>query len=101
MGLTHISVAFQCKRYAAKAVGRDAIDAFRGATSGYHEQGYFFTTSRFTSEAIEAQRRPGAAPIALFDGEKIVNIMLDKAFGVAFRVLRIAELALDSALEQG
>lgn len=101
IGLTHVSVAFQCKRYTAKPVGREAIDAFRGAISGRHEQGYFFATSRFTAEALEEQRRPGAAPIALFDGEKIVDIMLDKAFGVAFREIRVAELALDTVLEQG
>ena len=99
IGLTHVSVAFQCKRYTNKAVGRDAIDAFRGATQGIHEQGYFFTTSRFTSEAIANQRRQGGTPLALFDGEKIVDIMLDKGFGVAFRELRIPELALDTILE--
>lgn len=101
IGLTHVSVAFQCKRYTDKPVGRDAIDAFRGAASGLHEQGYFFATSRFTAEAVECQRRPGAVPIALFDGEKIVDIMFTKGFGVAFRELRIPELALDTVLEQG
>lgn len=101
VGLTHVSVAFQCKRYTDKPVGREAIDAFRGATSGLHEQGYFFATSRFTAEAVECQRRPGAVPIALFDGEKIVDIMFAKGFGVAFRELRIPELALDTVLEQG
>jgi restriction system protein len=84
IGLTSISVAFQCKRYSSKSVGREAIDAFRGATSGLHEQGFFFTTSRFTLEAIEVQRRPGAVPIALFDGEKIVDIMFEKSFGISF-----------------
>ena len=40
IGLTTVSVAFQCKRYRqGKAVGREAVDAFRGATSGLHEQG--------------------------------------------------------------
>lgn len=99
IGLTHVSVAFQCKRYTDKAVGREAIDAFRGAASGLHEQGYFFATSRFTADAVECQRRPGAVPIALFDGEKIVDIMFAKRFGVAFRELQIPELALDTVLE--
>jgi restriction system protein len=91
IGLTHVS---------DKAVGREAIDAFRGAASGLHEQGYFFATSRFTAEAVECQRRPGAVPIALFDGEKIVDIRFAKGFGVAFRELQIPELALDTVLEQ-
>lgn len=40
-------------------------------------------------------------PIALLDGEKIVDIMFTKGFGVSFRELRIPELALDTVLEQG
>jgi restriction system protein len=99
VGLSSISAAFQCKRYTNKAVGRDAVDAFRGAVSGLHEQGYFFTTSRFTDEAIQVQRRPGAVPIVLFDGVNIIKIMFDKSLGVSFRNLKIAELALDEVLE--
>ena len=99
IGLTSINVAFQCKRYLNKPVGREAIDTFRGATSELHEQGFFFTTSRFTVDAIEAQRRPGAMSIALFDGVRIVDIMFKKGFGISFRELKIAELALDEILE--
>lgn len=101
IGLTTVSVAFQCKRYRDKAVGPDAVEAFRGRTSGRHEQGYYFTTSRYTREAIEAQRRPGAVPIVLFDGERIVDIMFAKEFGVGFRLLRVPELNIDVALEEG
>jgi restriction system protein len=100
VGLTHVNAAFQCKRYTNKPIGREAIDSFRGAAQGIYEQGYFFTTSRFTSEAIAVQRRQGGIPIALFDGAKIVEIMLARGFGVEFRELRIAELALDTILEQ-
>jgi len=101
VGLTSVSVAFQCKRWLDKPVGRDRVDAFRGATSGLHEQGYIFTTSRFTPEAIDAQRRPGAVPIALFDGERIIEIMFDRQFGVGFRDLRVPELNIDVVLEEG
>lgn len=100
IGLSSVSVAFQCKRYADKAVGREAVDSFRGAISGLHEQGYMFATSRFTMEAVNAQRRAGAVPVVLFDGPKIVDIMFDRSFGVAFRELRIPELALDTILEE-
>ncbi|RVU18494.1 restriction endonuclease [Methylobacterium oryzihabitans] len=100
IGLTTVSVAFQCKRYRDKPIGPDAVESFRGRTSGRHEQGYYFTTSRFTREAIDAQRRPGAVPIVLFDGERIVDIMFEKAFGVGFRNLRIPELNIDLVLEE-
>ena len=101
LGLSTIAVAFQCKRYLNKPIGREAIDAFRGAISGLYEQGYFFTTSRFTVEAVEVQRRPGAVPIVLFDGDNIVRIMFEKAFGISFRDLKLAELSLDEILEEG
>lgn len=100
LGLSSVSVAFQCKRYLNKPIGREMIDAFRGAISGIHEQGYFFTTSRFTAEAIDVQRRPGAVPIVLFDGDIIVSIMFEKSFGVSFSNLQIAELALDEILDK-
>lgn len=100
IGLTTISVAFQCKRYRDKAVGPDGVESFRGRTSGRHEQGYYFTTSRFTREAIDAQRRPGAVPIVLFDGERIVDIMFEKGFGVGFQDLRVPELNIDTVLEE-
>lgn len=73
---------------------------FCGAISGLCEQGYVFATSRFTTEAINAQRRPDAVPVVLFDGPKIVDVMFDRGFGVAFRELRIPELALDTILEE-
>lgn len=101
VGLTDINVAFQCKRYSQKSVGRVEIDAFRGAIAGLFEQGYVFTTSRFTSEAVHAQRRAGAVPLALFDCDKIIDIMLERGFGISFREYRIPELALDEALEEG
>jgi restriction system protein len=101
VGLTEINVAFQCKRYDRKPVGRVEIDTFRGAIAGLFEQGYVFTTSRFTSEAVQAQRRAGTVPLALFDCGKIVDIMLERGFGISFREYRLPELALDEVLEEG
>lgn len=46
IGLAHMSVAFQCKRWNVGSVGRKEIDAFRGAIQGEYEQGIFFTHRR-------------------------------------------------------
>ena len=55
VGVAHLNVAFQCKRYTRGTVQRPEIDSFRGAIQGDYEQGLFFTTSRFSQGAIEAR----------------------------------------------
>ena len=37
IGIAHMSVAFQCKRWNVGSVGRKEIDAFRGAIQGEYE----------------------------------------------------------------
>jgi restriction system protein len=91
VGVTTINVAFQCKRW-QKSVQRPEVDKFRGAIQGEFEQGIFFTTSDFTDGAKAVSLRKGAVPIILLDGESIVDLMLDKQFGVKRRPM---ELYLD------
>jgi len=83
-----MSVAFQCKRWEGK-VPRPEIDKFRGAISGGHEQGIFFTTSDFTKGAKEVSIKKGAVPIILLNGESIVDLMIEKEFGVQRKSLEI------------
>ena len=58
------------------------IDGFRGAIQGSCEQGYFFTTSGFSSGAKDKSFKVGAVPVILIDGEAIVDLMIEKRFGV-------------------
>ena len=82
VGITYLNVAFQCKRWKTTSVGRTEIDKFRGAIQGNYEQGIIFTTSNFSKEALNATRRNGAVPIILIDGATLVDIMIEKKFGV-------------------
>jgi restriction system protein len=91
VGVTTINVAFQCKR-GQKSVQRPEVDKFRGAIQGEFEQGIFFTTSDFTDGAKAVSLKKGAVPIILLDGESIVDLMIDKQFGVKRRPM---ELYLD------
>jgi restriction system protein len=100
VGLDHLNVAFQCKRYTKGAVGRVEIDAFRGAIQGQYEQGIFFTTSSFASGAAEVSFKPGAVPVILIDGDTIVDIMFEKQFGVEVDSMKIYSYALDLALTE-
>jgi restriction system protein len=82
MGLAFLKVAFECKKYEDKCVGRPQVAQFRGDISGDFHQGIFFTTSKFSKEAKEVSFKTGTIPIILIDGQEIVNIMIEKRLGV-------------------
>lgn len=99
VGLAYMDVAFQCKCWTRNSVGRVEVDQFRGATQGEHEQGVFFTTSTFTKDAMDASIKKGAVPVILIDGVGIVDLMVDKRFGVEKDEISIYSNALDLIFE--
>lgn len=99
VGISFLNVAVQCKRWKTSTVGRTEIDKFRGAIQGNYEQGIFITTSKFSKEALNATTKKGAVPIILIDGLMIINIMIEKQFGVEIQNMPIYMNALDIALE--
>lgn len=99
VGITHLNVAFQSKRWKNNSVGRVEIDKFRGAIQGEFEQGIIFTTSKFTKDALSVTRKPGAVPIILIDGESLIDIMIDKKFGIEIEPIAVYINALDNILE--
>lgn len=100
VGITHLNVAFQCKRWKNNSVSRVEIDKFRGAIQGEFEQGIIFTTSKFTKEALGATRKPGAVPIILIDGNALIDIMIEKKFGVETENIPVYINALDNVLNE-
>ena len=100
VGITYFNVAFQCKRWKNTNVGRIEIDKFRGAIQGSYEQGIIFTTAKFSKEALNATRRNGAVPIILIDGDTIVDIMIEKRFGVDSENMPVFVNALDTVLDE-
>jgi restriction system protein len=93
--LAKLAVAFQCKRWEGN-VPRPEVDKFQGAIQGEYEQGLFFTTSDFTKGATEASIKKGAVPVILLNGESIVDLMIEKEFGVQKKPLQIFEDQLDT-----
>lgn len=100
VGITYLNVAFQCKRWKTTNVSRTEIDKFRGAIQGEYEQGIIFTTSGFSKESQSATRKKGAVPIILIDGNTIIDIMIEKKFGVEIENLPVYINALDRALTE-
>ena len=84
VGLATVKAAFQCKRW-QNTVSPKEVQAFRGAIQGQLEQGYFFTTSTFSKAAQTESIKSGAVSVILFDGEQIVEIMIEKGIGVRRR----------------
>ena len=97
IGLARMAVAFQCKRWEGN-VPRPEVDKFRGAIQGEYEQGIFFSTSDFTKGATDASIKKGAVPIVLLSGDSIVDLMIEKEFGVQRRPLQLYEDQLDTLL---
>lgn len=97
MGMGAMKFGFQCKRYDKSLITPIQLREFRGSLDENGlSQGIFFTTSRFSKTAKEAANIPGARPIMLFDGEEIVNLMLQKNFGVSvFRQMPIYDYTLN------
>ena len=95
VGLASLKVAFQSKRWNKNSVGRPDISQFRGDIQGRYEQGYFFTTSTFTSEAQNASFQTGAVPIILVDCELILDLMIEKQLGIEIDNLPLYRNALD------
>lgn len=100
VGLAHLKVAFQCKKWIKGSVGRPDIAGFRGDIQGKYDLGIFFTTSKFTSEAKSCSFQPGAVAVMLIDGAAIVDFMIEKNFGIETEALPLYSLALDMALTE-
>ena len=100
VGITHLNVAVQCKRWNNTSIGRTEIDKFRGAIQGDYEQGILLTTSKFSKEALGATTKNGAVPVILIDGSMIVDIMIEKKFGIDIEDIPIYINALDVVLNE-
>lgn len=94
VGLAHLNVAFQCKRWTRANIQRPEIDRFRGAAQGAYEQGIFFTTTSFSTGAIDASIKQGAIPIVLIDGAAIVDLMIARKLRVESTLMEIPAFAL-------
>ena len=98
VGLAVVKAAFQCKRWRDQ-VGSKEVQAFRGAIQGQFEQGYFFATSTFSKAAQAESIKIGAAPVILFDGDQIGQIMIEKGIGVKRRPVELYDDQIEELFE--
>ncbi len=91
MGVVKVRAAFQVKRW-RNNVPPAEINQFRGAIQGEYDQGIFITTSDFSDEAKRVSSRRGVVPIVLINGDRILNIMLEKGLGVRQEPMTVAKI---------
>ena len=91
MGVVKVKAAFQVKRWRHNVPPAE-INQFRGAILGEFDQGSFITTSDFSDEAKRVSSRRGVVPIVLINGDRILNIMLEKGLGVRREPLTVTRI---------
>lgn len=83
LGLISIRVAWQCKRYEDGTVGSEPVRNFRGALDHSTNHGVIFTTSTFTTSAIQEANQPGKKPIKLVDITDLVKQLFQLKLGIS------------------
>lgn len=89
-----IKIAVQVKKWTNTNVQRPEIQKLRGSLNA-HEQGLIITTSDFSSGARKESMRWDVSPVALVNGEKLVDLLVTKDIGVEKERRNI--LSLDEA----
>jgi restriction system protein len=66
------------------------------ALGGEARPKHVYATSDSTKQAMGASIKKGAVPVVLLNGESIVDLMIEKEFGVQKKPLQIYEDQLDA-----
>lgn len=85
MGITDVTEVIQVKRRQSN-LGRVVVDRLRGALP-YHKaiRGTIVTLGGFSAGCKEAAVFPGAAPITLMGGDRLLNLLFQYEIGVSKR----------------
>lgn len=91
-GITQIKEVVQVKRHQS-SITRPVLDQLRGALP-YHQaiRGTIITLGKFAQGCKDAAIFPGAAPITLIDGDKLVELLLKHGVGVKKRQATLIEI---------
>jgi restriction system protein len=91
-GITQIKEVVQVKRHQG-SITRPILDQLRGALP-YHNaiRGTIITLGKFAQGCKNAAFFPGAAPITLIDGDKLIELLLKHEVGVKKRAQALLEI---------
>ena len=92
LGITEVVEVVQVKRH-ARNIQRSVMDALRGSLHRFGAvRGTIITTGGFARGTKEAAFEPGAPPITLIDGDRLIDLMLDHDIGVSKRRVELLEV---------
>ena len=99
LGITTITEVVQVKRHQG-SISRPLVDQLRGALP-YHKaiRGTLITLGKFSNGCTDAAVFPGAAPITLIDGEKLLDLLIEHQIGIRHRPITLYEM--DEVFFQG
>ena len=102
-GITTVREVVQVKRQGKASIQRQIIDQLRGSLP-YHQaiRGTLITLGKISKGATEAALFPGAAPITLIDGERLLDLLIEHGIGIKKRPVELWEVdaaALEKDLE--
>ncbi len=91
-GITTITEVVQVKRHQG-TIGRQVLDQLRGALP-YHKaiRGTIVTTGNFSNGCKEAALYPGAAPIGLIDGGRLLDLLFEHKIALKEQPATLYEL---------
>ncbi|MBL8660245.1 MAG: restriction endonuclease [Rhodospirillales bacterium] len=91
-GITEITEVVQVKRQQA-SLNRPVLDQLRGALP-YHGaiRGSIITLGKFAKGCKDAAIYPGAAPITLIDGDKLIELLVKHEIGLVKRRVDLIEV---------
>jgi len=91
-GITTITEVVQVKRHQG-SIGRPVLDQLRGSLP-YHEalRGTIITLGTFSKGCKEAALFPGAAPIGLIDGKRLLELLVEHKIGIIERPATLYEI---------
>ena len=90
-GITTITEVVQVKRLKG-ALGRPVLDQLRGALPYYKAlRGTIITLGTFSKGCKEVAVYPGAAPITLIDGSKLMELLVKHEVGIQKRQISLVE----------
>ncbi|HEU4452882.1 MAG TPA: restriction endonuclease, partial [Longimicrobium sp.] len=91
-GITTITEVVQVKRHKG-SIGRPVLDQLRGALPYFKAlRGTIITLGTFTQGCKEVAIYPGAAPISLIDGDKLVELLVKHEVGIQKRQVSLMEI---------
>ena len=92
LGITSVREVVQAKRH-KRTIQRKDLDALRGSLHRFSAvRGTIITTSKYSKGTRDAAFEPGAAPITLIDGEKLIDLLITHGIGVRKKTLEVLEL---------